>query len=340
MTHRRLLPTCALAVALAVTAIGCGGSGSTDDTSPSTTAPAGSGGTDGAPGATAGTRTISHQYGDTEVTGVPERIVSLDPQFTDVLLALDVTPTAYVAQATVGDGGVFPWQGDQLASATQIEFDGVSYSNQDVFNAKPDLIVGTYSIENAERYADLSEIAPTIAAPDADRQVQRWQDLVTLAGVILDREDDAAALITRVEGEAQEKAEGLPGLDGKTYTFVNYVPGDALYVVADPDDGAAELFGTLGLSINPEALDAADGATGRAKFSLEQVDLLDSDLILLLANGGDPDDLIGFDGLRAARSGAVVEVSYEQAVALNTPSPLSVPWVLDEIQPALERAAG
>jgi iron complex transport system substrate-binding protein len=339
MTIRRVVPAFALATALALSAAACGGSGSTDGKASPTTSGENSPGPGGESDAT-GTRTITHQYGATDVEGVPQRIVSLDPQFTDVLLALDVTPAAYVAQTTVGDNGVFPWQGDQLAAATQISYDGVGFENQDVFNATPDLIVGTYSIENAERYADLTDIAPTIAAPDADREVQRWQDLVTLAGQILDREDDAAELITRVEGEVADRAESLPDLEGKTYTFVNYVPGDALYVVADPEDGASELFGTLGLSINPEALGAADGKTGRAKFSLEQVDLLDSDLILMLANGGDPSDLIGFDGLRAAETGAVFNLSFEEAVALNTPSPLSVPWVLDRLAPALEKVSG
>lgn len=282
--------------------------------------------------------TIEHEYGKTELTAVPQRIASLDPQFTDVLLALGVTPVAFVADARPGFDATYPWQGDQLADSTPIPFDGVAYQNQDVFNADPDLIVGTYAIEDQSRFDALTEIAPTIAAPDPDREVQRWQDMVTLAGQILDREDDAAQLIDDLEAQIAEHADALPGLEGKTYTFVNYMPGTSLTVLADPEDGASEIFATLGLEPNPNALEAADGATGRATFSLEQVKLLDSDLIIMLANGGNPEDLVGWDSLAAVENGAVVQIDWNQAVALNQPTPLSVPWVLDELTPTLEKA--
>lgn len=316
----------------------CGGSGGSDEGStPNTEA-----GTDttvaGGGQDASGSQTIEHAFGSTEVAGVPERIVSLDPTFTDALLALGVAPTGYVASDTMVEGGIFPWQ-TGLDDAIQIEFDGVTYDNQDVFNVEPDLIVGSYAIEDQERYEALSSIAPTIGATDADRQVQRWQDQITLAGQILGKEDEAAKVIEETEADLAERAAALPGLDGKTYTFVNYVPGDALYVVADPEDGAAEAFAAIGLSINPTALEAADGATGRAKFSLEQVDLLDSDLIIMLANGGDPADLIGFDSLAATQKGAVVQVDMVEAIALNQPTSLSLPWVLDRMGDTLEKAA-
>jgi iron complex transport system substrate-binding protein len=39
-------------------------------------------------------------------------------------------------------------------------------------------------------------------------------------------------------------------------------------------------------------------------------------------------------------SGAVAILDLPTAVAVNTPSPLSLPWALDELRPALEAAAG
>ncbi len=271
--------------------------------------------------------------------GVPERIVSLDPSFTDALLAVGVSPVGYVTSDILVPGGILPWQ-EGLDGVEQITFDGISYDNQDVFNLDPDLIVGSYSIEDRERFEALSSIAPTIGAVDPDRQVQRWQDLVTLAGQVTRQDDVAAQVIADTEADLADRSAGLPGLDGRTYTFVNYVPGDALYVVADPDDGAAEAFTALGLSINPKALAAADGQTGRAKFSLEQVDLLEADMIIVLANGGDPTDLIGWSALTAVRNDAVVQVDMVEATALNQPTSLSLPWVLDQIGDTLERAAG
>jgi iron complex transport system substrate-binding protein len=72
---------------------------------------------------------------------------------------------------------------------------------------------------------------------------------------------------------------------------------------------------------------------------LEQVELLDSDVLVILANDGDPEDLPGYTDLPAVTSGAVSEMAFGTVVGLNTPTPLSVPFVLDELLPTLEAAA-
>ncbi|HKY16006.1 MAG TPA: hypothetical protein VJM33_13860 [Microthrixaceae bacterium] len=43
---------------------------------------------------------------------------------------------------------------------------------------------------------------------------------------------------------------------------MNFVPGDAFYVVADPNDGAGQLMAQLGMSISPTILEGA--RVGRA----------------------------------------------------------------------------
>ncbi|MFT3853383.1 MAG: hypothetical protein QM733_11690 [Ilumatobacteraceae bacterium] len=63
--------------------------------------------------------TISHLYGSTEIKQRPERIVSLDTQWTDVLIALDTAPVGYLGDPNVPDG--FPWRGDMLATSTRID---------------------------------------------------------------------------------------------------------------------------------------------------------------------------------------------------------------------------
>ncbi|HKY16005.1 MAG TPA: hypothetical protein VJM33_13855 [Microthrixaceae bacterium] len=67
--------------------------------------------------------------------------------------------------------------------------------------------------------------------------------------------------------------------------------------------------------------------------------MLDGDLLLVLTNGGSTDDIVGFDQLPAVKTGAVAELDYLDATGLNTPSPLSIPYALDSIRPALEAAA-
>lgn len=106
--------------------------------------------------------------------------------------------------------------------------------------------------------------------------------------------------------------------------------------MADPEDGASVFFQQLGMELNPGLNGVAEVDTGRIQLSFEQVDLLDSDLLLILTGGGEPDDLPGYSDLPAVTSGGVAELDFETVVGLNTPTPLSIPYVFDELRPALE----
>ncbi|HEY8523938.1 MAG TPA: ABC transporter substrate-binding protein [Acidimicrobiales bacterium] len=279
--------------------------------------------------------TIEHRYGSTEVPVRPERIVSLDAQWTDVLLALDAPPAGYLIDPYLD--GDFPWRGDGLAEATGIEAtDTLPYER--IAELQPDLIVVTYLATDEGDYETLSEIAPTIATLRAD-QVDTWQDIARVAGTVLDAEERAEDLIAEVDATVAGVADELPGLEGKTFALVNYVPGDALYVVADPEDGANVLFDQLGLELPPAILDAAGNAGGRVELSLEQASLIDADVLILYTNGADPAEIAGYEQLTAVRRGSVAVLDYADVSGLNTPSPLSVPYSLDVIRPALEAAA-
>lgn len=318
------LSTAAVAVLLVVVA-GCGGSDESE-------------GSDSASGSneSGGTVTVEHRYGSTEAPVRPERIVSLDTQWTDVLLALDAPPVGYLLDPNVA-GGDMPWRGDLLSGATGMTAtDALPY--EQIAALDPDLIVVTYFATDEADYERLSEIAPTIPTLDAN-QVDSWQEIARAAGTMLDDAGGAEALIDEVDGRVAELAAELPGLDGKTFTLANYVPGDAFHVVADPDDGANVVFAQLGLALSPAILDAAGGATGRVELGLEQTELLDADLLVLFTNGAEPTDIAGYGQLRAVTSGAVAVLDYGDVVALNTPTPLSVPYALDLIRPALEAAA-
>ena len=89
-----------------------------------------------------------------------------------------------------------------------------------------------------------------------------------------------------------------------------------------------------------KARDAAGNTSGRVELSLENVGMLDADVVVLFTNGADPTSVVGYDALPAVRSGAVATLDYAAVVGLNTPTPLSVPYSLELIRPALEAAAG
>jgi ABC-type Fe3+-hydroxamate transport system substrate-binding protein len=320
--QERLLSACKVTglVSLAMlAAVGCGGSG----------------GDSGDSAGDAGTISVEHSYGETEVPVRPERIVSLDTQWTDVLLALDTRPVGYLADPNVE--GDLPWRGDRLDGVTPIEAaDSLPY--EQIAELQPDLILVTYLAAEQADYDTLSDLAPTIASLSTN-QVDSWQDMARTAGTFLDKPVEAETVIEDVDGAVREVADELPSLDGKTFALVNFVPGDAFHVVADPDDGANVVFAQLGLELPQRLLDAADGVSGRVELSLEQASLLDADVLVLFTNGGDPADIAGYDELPAVTSGAVSVLDYAEVVGLNTPTPLSVPYSLDLIRPALEAAA-
>ncbi len=129
----------------------------------------------------------------------------------------------------------------------------------------------------------------------------------------------------------------LPGLAGKTFALANYVPGDQIVVVADPEDGASVLFQDLELQIDPEILAVADDISGRAQLSLEQIGLLDADLLVIFSNGADPSDLVGYDQLRPVVNGSAIELDYSAVVGLNADT--AIDRVLARPDPARPRGA-
>jgi iron complex transport system substrate-binding protein len=312
---------------LALVGVACGG----DDASDGAT-------TTAEVGAPAGEAvTVDHRYGTTAIETTPERIVSLDTQWTDVLLALDAPLVGYGVDPNLQD--IFPWQEGLLDDTTPITaIDSIPY--EQVAALEPDLIVITYFAADEATYERLSEIAPTIPLLTPDGEVDKWEDIAATAGDVLGEQEAAAALVADSEQLSADVLAEHPGLEGRTYALANYVPGDGIYVVADPEDGASTFFGRIGLEIDPEILAAADGATGRVKLSLEQIGMLDSDVLVLLTNGTDTGDIPGFAALPAAQSGAVAVLDVPTVTGLNTPTPLSIPYSLEAIRDALEAAAG
>jgi iron complex transport system substrate-binding protein len=326
---RRRSPLAAVGIAVTLSALAltaCGG----DDSDGSTDSAA-------SPDPAAAAITIDHRYGSTTIDERPERVVAIDTQWTDVLIALGETPVGYAEDPTVG-GEDFPWRGDELADSEALPIDaGIPY--EQIAALEPDLIVITFGVQEESDYERLSEIAPTIPSL-TDAEVEEWQDIAVVAGEIFDDEDAAEAMIAEAEQASADLSAELPGLEGQTFAMANYVPGDAIYVVSDPNDGASLLFEQLGLSITPTILAEAGGAAGRVELSLENISLLDSDVLVLFTNDTSPEDIPGYPSLPAVVSGAVAVLDYADVVGLNTPTPLSIPYSLELIRPALEAASG
>jgi len=111
---------------------------------------------------------MKHAYGETVINAKPEKVVTLDWNNADAVLALGIVPvgTARANWGPVTDKGLLPW--------TEEKFKELGTDNPNVFNdlegydyeavaaAKPDIIVAPYSGMDEKAYKRLSEIAPTL----------------------------------------------------------------------------------------------------------------------------------------------------------------------------------
>lgn len=135
-------------------------------------------------------------------------------------------------------------------------------------------------------------------------------------------------------------ADDLPGLQDQTFALAQYVVGDSMYIVSDEEDGSSLFFQQLGMALLPEVVsEGEESGETRVNVSTERADLLEADFLVFYVNGGDENDLADIPGFEEL-PGTVAIQEYPVTAGLNTPSPLSIPYVLGELRPHLETAAG
>lgn len=290
--------------------------------------------------------TVEHVGGSTTIEGTPERIVAIGSQWVDALQEFDVQPVGYYSAGAMGDDrGLYPWQSEVSADAESFDVGateaGASVPTEAIAALQPDLILVS-NIRDVTPFESLSSIAPVVLPKVA--KVENWQSQIETLGEILDRADDAQTIIAEGKTETDAVAAEYPGLSGKTAVLSQYVVStQQLVVVVDPEDGAASVFDSLGMSVPADLVSLPDAQNGRLILSPERVDVLTSDMAVILPNGGtraDLEALPGFANLPAVQNGGVAVVDYATVVGFNAPSRASVAYSLDQIRPQLEALGG
>lgn len=326
---KRTFLGCAFGLTAAVTLVACSSGTAADAVSDSRTV------------------TVDTIAGPVEVTGTPTRIVAFGQQWVDALLEFDVQPVGYVSAGSNGnERGLYPWQtevsDDSVAlDAAAVDQAGGIVPTEEIAALQPDLILVS-GIASIDPYRQLGDIAPTVF-PKAEK-VETWESQIETLGLVLDREDDAQRIIDEGHAVTDGIAQDFPGLRGKTAVLSQFVfSTQKLAVVADPKDGAAQVFGSIGLSVPENLVNSPDISHGRIVLSPERLDVLTADLVVMLPNGGTREDLEklpGFTMLPAATGGGLAVVDYATVVGINLPSKASVEFSLNTIRPQLEAVAG
>jgi iron complex transport system substrate-binding protein len=282
--------------------------------------------------------TIEHKFGSTEITGAPERVVTVGYTEQDIVLALGVQP---VGEREFLGGYAYkqrPWAQDALGGAEPAIVAGEEIKFEAVAAQRPDLIIATHSGITEADYGRLSRIAPTVTQTDEHVDFgMPWQDQTLVTGRALGREDRARELVEQVEARFANARDEHPEFDDATAILAYGGPdGYGAYASADT---RSRFFADLGFE-TPKRVDELAGDGFFVEFSQEQFRLMDQDVVIMFGKRDDVMDNPVFKRLNAVREDRVIYIDLEDqfAGALGFSSALSLPFLLDEATPKLAAA--
>jgi iron complex transport system substrate-binding protein len=282
--------------------------------------------------------TVEHKFGTTEIPSDPKRVVTVGYTDQDITLALGVVPVG------VGDflGGYEwrerPWAQEALGGE-QPEIVGAQEINFEAVAAqRPDLIIGINAGLKKADYDRLSKIAPTVGQSGEYIDFgMPWDEQTLLVGKALGRPEQAQQVVDDVEAKFKAFREAHPEFAGKSAVLAYGGPdGYGAYATGD---NRSRFLGDLGFK-TPTEIDKLAGDSFYVQFSQEQFRLMDQDLVVMY---GAQDDILAnpvFKRLDAVKEDRVVylDLTDQMAGALGFASALSLPYLLDESEPALTAA--
>lgn len=287
--------------------------------------------------------TLDSPYGTSVLERQPVRVATVSAVDTDIALALGVVP---VTGPRYGTTAIDPWTTTAAQSLGTRELptydstDGTDF--EAIVAAAPDVILATSGWTLADDYSKLAKIAPVVSYLGKDGLSQMtWRERTTVAASALGVPDKGRAAIAAVDTAFDQARTANPAFAGKTFTYAVLHPDQISYIShADADN---EFFTELGFTL-PANADRFTGNNGAV--SLEQIDLLDADVLMVGYPFGDEGVLtqqafennLLFKQLTAVRDGHYLVIDDAVASPLAYPTPLSTPWALDRLLPKLQKA--
>ncbi|MBD5787429.1 ABC transporter substrate-binding protein [Cellulosimicrobium terreum] len=285
--------------------------GTTDDAAASQ----GSGGTE---------RAVSTDRGEVTVPAEPQRVVVLNHALAGYLYALDVPVLATIPEAADAANAEFSpfWADDAEADGTELmDWSADGFNLEAILAQEPDLIVaGGWGFPYAQAddaYDRLSDIAPTVLVSSS---YGTWQEqLEFLADDVLDRSDEADALLAGYDERLAEVTDTITVPDGDT-AFLSFTADPTAYALFE-DSSLPAVFADLGFEIAPVHADtgAEPYTPGGDMFvvSDEMVsDVVTAPNVFVMGFNGDTIDLAQLEespvyaGLPAFEAGNAHELPY------------------------------
>ena len=285
--------------------------------------------------------TVVGKEGTATIPALPQRVVTLGfERDAETALALGVTPIA-MSENSIYPNLIAPWTEAKLAgSKPELLNTSEGFPFEKIVGLRPDVILATDSTTLADNYARLAQIAPTVSYIQGV-EGDTWQQRTDLIGKVLGRSEQAQTVITETENKIKKVAQDNPTFAGKTVSF-SVVASQEVYTVLGADN-SGKFLKQLGLTISPKVTALPESANpGRAVVSLENLDVLDADVMIVTYLSSTDQTFLEssplFQQLNAVKNGAYIPLDFMVSVAMAYTSPLSIPYALEGMAPAVAKA--
>ena len=284
----------------------------------------------------ASARTLTTAYGEVEVEGDPERVVTLYEGALDASLAAGITPLGAVT--TRGGDGVANYieahiEGERLAIMGVVR----EINIEAVVAQRPDLILAAPRLPK-KQYELLSRIAPTVVPAYSGVSPDAWEAEARLYGQALNRQEAIETAIAKVDQRAAKLAEDLAeaGVGGTAY-LVRWMPAGPL--VMSDQIFTTGMMAKVGLDVDDADL-LNDRGVHSDPLSLENLSKVDGDWMFLATLNEDGDKALenarrnsAFTRLSVVQNDRVVPVDGQLWTSAN--GPLAAQAIMDDIEAAL-----
>nr|WP_322893755.1 MULTISPECIES: iron-siderophore ABC transporter substrate-binding protein [unclassified Yoonia] len=296
-------------------------------------------------------QTITHAFGSTVLTEKPARVATVSWANHEVPLALGIVPVGF-SRASFGDDdsdGLLPWVAarlDDLGADVPVLFDeGDGIDFEAVAATDPDVILAAYSGLSQSDYDLLSQIAPVVAFPDQPWATE-WRDMIRLNSAGLGMADAGEDLIRDLEAQIADVVADHPQLAGKTAMFVTHLDARDLSTISfyTANDARVRFFEDLGLASPASVQSASADGLFFAQISAERIDdFADVDIVVTYGDATLLEAIAAnplASRMAAVQSGSVVLLGNDPLGTAANPTPLSIPYILDDYVALLAAAAG
>ncbi|HBW29952.1 MAG TPA: iron siderophore-binding protein [Nostoc sp. UBA8866] len=259
-------------------------------------------------------RIIKHPLGETCIPLHPQRIIAMDEDILEILVALDLKPIAVAINFD-------EWSSREKQLWQKAEgIDSIVIGNHGILNLekmlllKPDLILGLAESTDRKSYELFSQIAPTVTV---DYAQTAWRDVLLRVGNIIGKTEQAQKLIAEFQQRIEKLRVIVKNKLGKTKISVvrvyNYFHKTIEFRSNFSFPGS--LLVELGLSF-PEKQNQIPTSPGFPFVfaSLERLDLLDADVMFVTLDAGGEENFKKFQAsplwqkLKAVKNNCVYTV--------------------------------